>query len=53
MTSSFRPKAQRAHGADPEGEEMVEPEKFIEEKVEWLRKTIGGEKAIAATSGGR
>ena len=30
----------------------MEPEKFIEEKVEWLRKTIGGEKAIAATSGG-
>ena len=31
---------------------MVKPEKFIEEKVEWLRKTIGDEKAIAATSGG-
>lgn len=52
MISSSRPKAQRAHGADPEGKGMVEPEKFIEEKVEWLTKAIGGEKAIAATSGG-
>lgn len=31
---------------------MIEPEKFIEEKVEWLKKTIGNEKAIVATSGG-
>jgi len=31
---------------------MIEPEKFIEEKVEWLKKTIGNKKAIVATSGG-
>jgi GMP synthase (glutamine-hydrolysing) len=30
----------------------METEKFIEEKIEWIRKTIGNERAIAATSGG-
>ena len=30
----------------------MEPKKFIEEKVRWLRKTIGDERAIVATSGG-
>ncbi len=39
-------------GAIYNGEGMIEPEKFIEEKVEWLKKTIGNEKAIVATSGG-
>lgn len=29
-----------------------DPDSFIEEKVEWLRKTIGAGKAFAATSGG-
>jgi GMP synthase (glutamine-hydrolysing) len=31
---------------------MLDTEKFIEEKVEWLRNKIGGEKAVAAVSGG-
>lgn len=31
---------------------MIEPKKFIDEKVKWLRKTIGNRGAIAATSGG-
>lgn len=31
---------------------MIDPAKFIEEKVRWLRETIGEERAIAATSGG-
>lgn len=31
---------------------MSKQRKFIEEKVEWLKKEIGGEKAIAAVSGG-
>ncbi len=31
---------------------MLKPEKFIKEKVEWLGQAIGGERAIAATSGG-
>lgn len=30
----------------------MEPKKFIREKVEWLKKTIGDERAIVATSGG-
>ena len=31
---------------------MIDPEKFIDEKVEWLKKTISNGKAIVATSGG-
>ncbi|MFH1822019.1 MAG: ExsB family transcriptional regulator [Methanobacteriota archaeon] len=31
---------------------MVEPNKFVKEKVAWLKKTIGDEKAFAAVSGG-
>ena len=30
----------------------MEPKKFIQEKVGWLKETIGDERAIAATSGG-
>lgn len=39
-------------GSYSNGEGMIKPEKFIEEKVEWLKKTIGNGKAIVATSGG-
>jgi GMP synthase (glutamine-hydrolysing) len=31
---------------------MFKPEKFIEEKIAWLRQTIGDGEALAATSGG-
>lgn len=31
---------------------MFEPEKFIDEKVAWLKQTIGDGEALAATSGG-
>ena len=31
---------------------MFEPQKFLEEKVEWLKSTIGDKKAVVATSGG-
>ncbi|MCD6247972.1 MAG: glutamine-hydrolyzing GMP synthase subunit GuaA [Hadesarchaea archaeon] len=31
---------------------MFEPEKFIEEKIAWLRRAIGDAEALAATSGG-
>lgn len=39
-------------GSYSNGEGMIKPEKFIEEKVEWLKKTIDNGKAIVATSGG-
>lgn len=31
---------------------MFEPKKFIDEKIGWLKQTIGSERALAATSGG-
>lgn len=31
---------------------MFKPEKFVEEKIAWLRQTIGDGEALAATSGG-
>lgn len=31
---------------------MFEPQKFIDEKVEWLKNTVGGKKTVVALSGG-
>jgi len=32
--------------------EKFDPRSFIKEKIEWIRKEVGGDKAVAATSGG-
>jgi len=35
-----------------QGGRVFEPQKFIEEKVEWLKKTVGNKKTVVALSGG-